>query len=212
MENNIGADLFSPVRLFENRIATFTGFKYAVAVESCSAALFLSFYYRSQAGYADTWQLLPSRTYPSVPMQLIHAGFRPAFQDIEWQSTGFYPIGNLNVYDSAICINQGMRRHFNADSLVCLSFHAKKMLPIGRGGMILTDDIESVSWLKLARHDGRHDGVSLEDDVINMVGWNMLMTPEQASRGLSMIGNLSSINICPFQIYPDLRKFNIWNE
>jgi dTDP-4-amino-4,6-dideoxygalactose transaminase len=205
---DIGQDLFSPVRLFEKKLADFTGFKHAITVESCTAALFLCFIYRKVGGCYT----IPACTYPSVPMQLVHAGGKPVFVNTEWQECGFYGIGNSHIYDSAIYIGRSMRRHFlYYRDLVCLSFHHKKQLPIGRGGAILTDDDDCVAWFKSARHDGRHDGCDLGEDPIDILGWNMLLTPEQASRGIALMGNLKDENKCPYQKYPDVRNYPIWN-
>jgi dTDP-4-amino-4,6-dideoxygalactose transaminase len=97
--------------------------------------------------------------------------------------------------------------------LVCLSFHAKKLLPIGRGGMILTDDYEAYKWLKKARFDGR-DEVPLGDDELTQLGWNMYMTPEQASRGLMLFDVYKNHPKLPLKVsdqgYPDLSKFKIY--
>jgi dTDP-4-amino-4,6-dideoxygalactose transaminase len=197
-------DLFEPVREFERRMADFTGFKYGVAVESCSAALFLCLRYRKVGG---TEIMIPKNTYPSVAASIVHCGARVLFNDYTWQETlGFYELMPTNIFDSAIYMAKGMRKDFLPESMVCLSFHHKKMLPIGRGGMVLTDDEKAVEWLKSARHDGRHDKVDLKDDIISICGWNMLMTPEQASRGLALMGNLRDVNQCAYQAYPDLSK------
>ena len=40
-----------------------------------------------------------------------------------------------------------------------LSFHIKKQLPIGKGGMILTDDQQAVEWFKKARYEGRSEKI-----------------------------------------------------
>ena len=94
---------------------------------------------------------------------------------------------------------------------MCLSFHIKKLLDIGKGGMILTDDKTAVEWFKQARYEGRHEVPYKEDD-ITMLGWNMYMTPEQAARGLALMQNYPE-NV-PDQIelggYRDLREFTIF--
>ena len=70
-------------------------------------------------------------------------------------------------------------------SLYCLSFQTSKHLPIGRGGMILTDDEVAVEWLRRMRFDGR-DEVPKEQDDVQLVGWNLYLTAEQAARGLDL--------------------------
>ena len=70
---------------------------------------------------------------------------------------------------------------------MCLSFHFKKLLKIGKGGMILTDDLCAVKHIKRMRYEGRSEGISYHQDVIKEEGWNMYMTPEQAARGLMLL-------------------------
>ena len=77
-------------------------------------------------------------------------------------------------------------------TFMCLSFHIKKHLKIGKGGMILTDDEEAIKWLKARRYEGRTDGVRYHEDQIDEEGWNMYMTPEQACVGLSLNKNMQA--------------------
>ena len=205
-------DLFEPVREFEKRVAEFTGFKYGVAVESCSAAIFLGLVHYYGRWNSDKIVDIPSKTYPSVPSAIVNAGYKVKWMDYDWQKEGYYRLGILPIYDCAIMINHNMQAMFPENSLVCVSFHHKKMLPIGRGGMILTNDTEAAKWLSCARHDGRHDKVDLKDDVIEIPGWNMLLTPEQASRGIALMNNLKDENKCPYQEYPDLKDMPAWKD
>ena len=57
----------------------------------------------------------------------------------------------LPIVDSATRFTKNM---YINKTLTCLSFHHRKHLPIGRGGMILTDS-KKLMWLK-ARYDGRN--------------------------------------------------------
>ena len=71
---------------------------------------------------------------------------------------------------------------------MCLSFHIKKTLSIGKGGMILTDDANAVEWFKKARYEGRSEK-GYQDDNVQMLGWNMYMTPQEAAHGLALMQN-----------------------
>ena len=122
---------------FENRIADFSGAKYAVAVESCTAAIFLSCFYKR---VKDVF--IPKRTYPSVPCSIIHAGGRVHFTDQAWSGT--YELAPYGIVDGAL----RFRRDMYKGGLHCLSFHIKKLLPIGRGGMILTDDEQAAHMVQ----------------------------------------------------------------
>ena len=165
------------VNKFEETIAEYAGSKFAVAVDSCCNALFLSLVYRGVKGGHVS---IPKYTYPGVACSIIHAGAKIIFKDTKWK--GAYALAPHDIVDSALRFRKGM---YVERTLYCISFHAKKHLPIGRGGMILTDSQMAYKWLRKARFDGRNN-VPLSDDNIDMVGWNMYMTPEQAGRGLML--------------------------
>ena len=40
------------------------------------------------------------------------------------------------------------RNIYKNDTFHCLSFHIRKHIPIGKGGMILTDDKKAYDWFK----------------------------------------------------------------
>jgi len=199
------------VILFEEAIADYCGSKYAVAVESCTSALFLSMVYQKQA---NNWRFpapveIPSRTYPGVACSIIHAGYFIKFKDIAWQ--GEYQLGSTEVWDAALRFRKGMYH----GGFQCISFHIKKLLPIGRGGAILTDDIEAVKWFRKARFDGRNP-VPLQEDDFTMLGWNCYMTPDQAARGLQLFQAKGDKEFEDLKVeeqgYPDLSKFSIYNQ
>ena len=97
--------------------------------------------------------------------------------------------------------------------LMCLSFHIKKHLSIGKGGMILTDDEAAYKWFKRARYEGRSEKYYKEDE-IDMLGWNMYMTPQQASHGLSLMQNYPDTveDIGEENGYRDLLEFEVFEK
>ena len=196
------------VEELEKRIAEWAGAPYGVAVESGSAAIFLSLmWHKNKYGHIGT-VTIPSRTYPSVPCSIIHAGGKVCFTDEAW--SGIYRLRPYEIYDSALRFQRGM---YIRDSLYCLSFHAKKHLPIGRGGMILTDDKDAYKWLRKARFDGRNE-CSLKEDCIDSLGYNMYLTPEQAARGLMLFSNIENQHLEDMDVekqgYSDLSQFKIY--
>lgn len=195
---------FDAVRNFEQALAEYAGSTYAVTMESCTAALLLACVY-----YKVGEVTIPKRTYPSVPNSIIHAGGRVKFEDLEWE--GLYQLKPYPIYDSAKRFRRGM---YISGSLQCLSFHAKKILPIGRGGAVLTDDKDIHDWLKVASFDGRHPGVPLWEDKIEMLGWNCYMTPEQASRGHLLLTMTKDYNEDQREDppYPDLSQFVVYQR
>lgn len=189
---------------FEWEVANWCGARFAIAVESCSAAIFLCCHYKRVKTVR-----IPKWTYPSVPCSIIHAGGKIQFSNKRWE--GDYELEPYGIIDSALRFRPRMYRR----GLVCLSFHLKKHLPIGRGGMILTDDQDAAAWLRKARFDGRSE-VPLAEDTFTMLGWNMYMSPEQSARGLqlfSIIKNTAPVDL-PFesQGYPDLSKFQVYHK
>ena len=75
---------------------------------------------------------------------------------------------------------------------MCLSFHIKKTLKIGKGGMVLTDDKDFVDWFRRARYEGRGWKTFYKDDNIGTMGWNMYMTPQEAGTWIVSTSELSS--------------------
>lgn len=203
------------VEQFEELIADFAGSKYAVAVESCTAAIFLSLQrrkYESWFIHGNGKIAIPHNTYPSVPCSIIHTGWGVEFWDKKWE--GEYELAPLRIWDAALRFKRGMYH----GGLQCLSFHIKKHLKIGRGGAVLTDDKEIYEWLKKARFDGRSP-VPLAEDNFTMLGWNMYMEPANAARGIQLFqgmlqkypDGMPDLKVDE-QGYCDLSKFDIYKQ
>ena len=98
-------------------------------------------------------------------------------------------------------------------NFMCLSFHIKKHLKIGKGGMILTDDENAVEWFKKARYEGRSEKFYKEDDITS-IGWNMYMTPQEAAQGLALMQNYPDHNSDLNEVngYRDLTEFTIFKN
>lgn len=178
---------------FEQIVAKYAGSKYAVAVDSCTNALFLSmkaFQYLHPDD--DTKHVtVPTRTYVSVPMQVKHAGYHVEFKDVSW--SGVYELDPLPIVDGAQRFTSNM---YVKNTLHCLSFHSKKILSIGRGGMILTDNLDSYNYLRAARYDGRTSIYynDINETGITHAGWHMYMTPDEAVRGIEQFYKLPEHN------------------
>ena len=199
---------------FEKLIANYAGSKYAVAVDSCTNALFLSLKYcNEKLGYNNEYVEIPKHTYISVPMQAIHAGYKVKFIDKSW--TGAYEIGNVPVIDSAQRFSSQM---YMENTFYCLSFNFKKILSTGKGGMILTDDECAAEWFKKIRYDGRPS--IYYNDILSMnvkdIGYHMYMAPEQAVMGIqnfyALNENRDSDSSCSADYQVDLSKLECFNE
>ena len=199
------------VDIFEKKMAEYAGSKYAVSVDNCTDALFLCLKYLKAEGEV----ILPSRTWISVPCTVIHAGCKVKFEEYKW--SGAYQLKPYPIYDGAVRMKRGM---YKPNTYHCLSFHIRKHIPIGKGGMILTDDKKAYDWFRTVRYEGRtmsDDGVNYKmykEDTIQSLGWNMYMTPEQAARGLELFENIKDDN--PDQessgTCKDLAKLNLYTE
>ena len=199
------SDPWDVVDLFEKKMAEYGGSKYAVAIDNCTDALFLCLKYLKAEGEIT----LPKRTYVSVPCTIIHTGCQVKFEDIDW--SGEYQLSPYPVYDAATRMRRGM---YVPDSFYCLSFHRRKHIPIGKGGMILTNDKEAYEWFKVARYEGRHIDRLYKDDTFDMIGWNMYMPPEQAAEGLELFKEINEWNedLETSGIHKDLSQFPIYEE
>jgi dTDP-4-amino-4,6-dideoxygalactose transaminase len=189
-------DPWQVIDIFERKVADFAGSQYAVAVDCCSHGLFLCLKYLQASGEIT----VPKKTYVSVPMQILHAGCTVRFEDIAW--TGKYQLDPYPIWDAATM----WRSNMYESGFQVVSFQIKKHIPIGRGGMILTNDEPAYRWFKKACHDGRDMEQSYLEDDFAMVGWHYYMTPEDAARGILLMDhrNDSFPDIWSEQNYHDL--------
>jgi dTDP-4-amino-4,6-dideoxygalactose transaminase len=194
-------DLFK----FERTIAEYFGAPYAVATDCCTHALKLCL-------KIDKPKLIvcPKQTYISVPFMLERSFPEYVFSDIQWKEYYYLAKG---IIDAA---TYWKKLGYVKSTKMCLSFHIKKHLNIGRGGMILLDDEKDYKRLQKMRYDGRsiYDGVLYENDDIEEMGYHYYMTPETAKDGLKIFKKVK--NKTPKSIgysdYPDLTKFTYFKN
>jgi dTDP-4-amino-4,6-dideoxygalactose transaminase len=182
------------IDMFEKKVAEYSGSKYAVVLDCCSNGIFLCMKYLQSIGELKSEDIIkiPNQTYVSVPMQILHAGQKFELEELEW--SGIYQLKGTRIWDSAGRFTESM--FVGGNSLQVLSFQIKKIIPIGRGGMILTDDEESYNWLKLACYDGRDLTTPYtSDEHIKVLGYHMYMTPEDAARGIILMDNRPDSNV-----------------
>lgn len=192
---------------FERVVAKYTGSPYAVAVDSCTSALFLCLKY---LGIKDRLISIPCRTYMSVPCTIINSGNKVDFYQLPGDKLkGEYMLGYTNIWDSALRFTSNMYR---PGQYQCLSFSGpNKHLKLSKGGMILTDNQDAYKWFKKARFSGRNE-VSYHEDSFDMIGWNMYLLPELATRGLLFMNGMPENNEDKCLPYPDLSKFEIYKQ
>ena len=179
-------DPWDVVSLFENKLAEYAGSRYALCLDSCSNGIFLCLKYLKIKGEVLD---IPKNTYASVPMQIIHSGNKINFCDITW--SGEYYIGHTPIVDAATRFRKGM---YLSQSYYCVSFHHRKTLKLGKGGVILHNDTNFNNWARPMIYDGRNRNVSYQNDTLSCIGYHMYMTPEEAAKGLLLLENIGDWN------------------
>ena len=210
---NKASGVYKTTEEFEDLVAKYTGAPYAVALDNASNALFLALYYEKINGLEIT---IPSRTYMSVPCEIIHAGGKVKFNPVEGETIkGAYQLYPTKVWDSALRFTHDM---YIPNTHMCLSFTGPyKHLKLSKGGMILTDDVDAYEWFKRARFSGRNQ-MSYHEDTFDMLGWNFYMMPEIATRGVLMMTQFYNLDGTPKHNddlelkYPDLSKYKVYTE
>lgn len=202
---------------FEKALSDYTGAPYVVTLDNQSNGLFLALYYQKNVKKEISDVLtIPSRTYPSVPCEIIHAGLKVNFSPVEGKTLkGAYQLVGSNVWDSALRFTADM---YMPKTHMCISFTGPyKHFKLSKGGAILTDDYEAYLWFKRARYSGRRE-CSYHDDHFDMLGWNFYMMPELATRGLLLMNQFynqdgtKKSNPDLELPYPDLSKFEVYKK
>ena len=195
---------------FEQLIAEYCGSKYAIACDSNSNAIKLVLEYLNIKNKEIE---IPKNTYASVPMQIIHSGNIPKFDEIHWH--GKYKFGGVPIVDAACAFYKGMYYDTTHDSYMILSFHHRKILNIGKGGIILTNDKNFVYWSRPMIYDGRHIDKMYNEDELDCIGYHMYMTPEDAEIGINIFNNkIKDFNedCGSYKTYNDLTKQPVFKK
>lgn len=199
--------MYSPqrvVEMFEENMAAYTGATWAVSCDNCTNAIRMCCEY-----YKVEKVTIPARTYLSVPQSIMQAGGSVEFEDTEW--SGIYQLKPYPIYDASKRLTSLM---YIPDTLMCLSFGIRKPLPIGKGGMILTNNLDAYDFLRQKRWSGRREEFAMADDQMPFLGYNSYMTPEQAARGMMLLSIYpdfvgDQIEDPP---YPDLRNYELFSS
>ena len=206
---------------FENAIARYAGAKHGIACDSNTNAIRLLIHYFKDVitgggvGRDYNWNI-PKNTYVSVPNQLILSGCKFKFIDKKWDN--MYRIGTSPIIDAAVSLKENMfqdNQIYNDDCMV-LSFHHRKIIQIGKGGMILTNDDKLEQWLRPMIYDGRKKYAKYDEDEFECIGWHMYMTPEDAKKGFELFHSKDIIanneSRGSSKTYKDLSKSKIFTK
>ncbi len=90
--------------------------------------------------------------------------------------------------------------HNGWSSLVCFSFHPRKIISTGDGGMITTDRADFAAKLRLLRQHGmsvndlqRHGSKTVVNEEYTILGYNYRLTDVQAAIGLAQLRRVPGI-------------------
>ena len=214
-------DAHRVVRDFEAALCEYTNSPYAVAVNSCTSALFLCCLYLKVKNV-----VLPKRTYHSVPMAIINAGGSVSFDDRDWRGT--YRLQPYPILDSARRFSSGMycssysgwHNWYNAENYrpiaggyECVSFHWSKILGVSLGGAILHSDHSADHWFRKMRWHGRTEGVPPKNENFTLCGYDFRILPAVAADALIKLSHLPQHNEdLPNDDYPDLSKIELFRN
>lgn len=109
----------------------------------------------------------------------------------------------LKVYEDAACAlgsEYKGRRIGSHSPLACFSFHPRKLITTGEGGMVTTDSDELAENLRVLRHQGmtvtaheRHRADDFKQVHFPVVGYNYRMTDIQSAIGLAQLERMDEI-------------------
>lgn len=209
---------------FEEKIAGYTGSRYAVATTSCTTALFLAL--KAAGIKKDDEVICPSFSFIATANAIVHTGAVPRFVDIDPSTYNINPalakkavtgktraivpvhqmglsadldeinkiaqVHGLAVIEDAACAigseYKGRKIGFGRN-LTCFSFHPRKILVTGEGGMITTNDTRLAEKLKRLRHHG----APVSGGAYTELGYNFRMTDIQASLGIAQLYKLGEM-------------------
>jgi dTDP-4-amino-4,6-dideoxygalactose transaminase len=194
---------FKPIFDFEKIVADYFSAPYAVATDCCTHALEMCLRL-----HPNDKVECPKKTYISIPFMLFKIKRNFLFKNKKWKE---YYYLTPNIIDGATYWERG---GYIPGTKLCISFHIKKHINIGRGGMILLDNEEHYKKLTRMRYDGRsiYEDVFYKDENISEIGYHYYMTPETAKKGISVFKKKKDIapKIISYKDYCDITKFKVF--
>lgn len=191
------------VFMLENKIANYFGAPFGIATDSCTHAIELCL------RYCNVEQIkVPTRTYISIPFLSRKLNIKLDWCENKWKD---YYYLTKDVIDAAVLWEENS---YIPNTFMNLSFQFQKHLSLGRGGMILTDNVKAAKELKKMSYDGRIPEIPWRDQDISTVGYHYYMTPEIAEIGLSKLDKaiLEKPNKWVYTDWPNLRNMKVFSK
>lgn len=188
---------------FENKIAEFFGAPYAVATDSATHGIELCLRY-TKAKEINC----PKRTYLSIPFLADKLGIDRNWIDSNWED--YYYLTD-RVVDAAVLWKPD---GYVTGTLMNISFQYQKHLSLGRGGMILCDDLTAAMKLKKMSYDGRLPGIHWREQNIDSLGFHYYMTIETAALGIKKLPDAINTEPRKWTVtdWPDLTQMKVFKQ
>lgn len=176
---------------FERRVADYVGVKHAVATCNCTVALELCLKALDVKGEV----VVPAFTHPGTIQAVLNASVSPVLIDVDLAtynmdigvkylgndtvmpvSWGGNPLEGLPLYrnileDAACSLGSdiaGVKTGYGW--LTCFSFHPRKLITTGEGGMVVTNDAEFADKIRDLKNFGECGGNYKLNDVASAIG------------------------------------------
>jgi len=216
---------------FEEKVATYVGAQFAVAVSSGTAALHLALLLSGAGTGCEV--ICPSYTFVATANSIIHTGAKPVLVDIDPRTYNIDPskieaaitertraivpvhqVGlpacmdeilniaqsrGLKVIEDAACAlgaEYKGRKVGSIGPVSCFSFHPRKVITTGEGGMITTDNEELANRARALRAHGACSFVPNPQEPAArriLAGYNYKMTDMQAALGVQQMEQLEFV-------------------
>lgn len=196
---------FETVEIFEEKMSSFFGSKFAVSTDSCTHAIELCL----RINPPSKKIYFPKHTYIGIPMIAIKLNLEWDWNDQEWSD--YYFIEGTSIIDAAVLWK---KNSYIDNTLMCISFQYQKHINIGRGGIILTNNYDLYKKLILMSYDGRLRNVPWRNQNIETMGYHYYLTPESAKKGIEIFNQKKDLvpKKWTFKDYPDLSKMEVFNK
>lgn len=238
---------------FENKVVEYVNAKYAIAVTSCTTALFLAL--KTLNIRSGDEVIVPSYSFIATANAVVHAGATPVFADIDRQTYNISVLSIKKIIESGYRLDSSKKTLINKvthnklrvimpvhqvglpaemDSIIeladkyrlyviedaacaigseykgkkigghshmaCFSFHPRKVITTGEGGMITTNSKEYAEKLRTLRQHcmtvsdlNRHQSNNVVFESYPEVGYNFRMSDIQAAIGISQMYKIEEI-------------------
>lgn len=162
---------------FESRFAEYVGAKYACSINSATNAIFLLFLNKGIT--VDVPSMIP----PVVLNALITSGNSINFtDDTDWIGGSYvlHRFENYKVIDSAQRVDRDQfKKEASDEDLMFFSFYPTKPVGSCDGGMIVSNDLEKISWIREAVMNGMSYADNNWERTIKFPGYKMYMNSIQ---------------------------------